>query len=75
MRTTIVLEDTVYEKLKKTVPQRKISSFINEVIREKFADAEETALARKMKEGYINTRKDRKELNKDWDRILAKGWE
>lgn len=75
MRTTIVLEDTVYEKLKKTIPQRKLSNFINQIIREKFEAAEETALAGKMKEGYLNTRKDRKELNKDWDRVLAKGWE
>lgn len=75
MRTTIVLDDIVYEKLKKSVPQRKISSFINQVIRERFADAEENALTNKMKEGYLNTRKDRKELEKDWDRILAEGWE
>lgn len=75
MRTTIVLDDTVYEKLKKSIPQRKISSFINQVIREKFVEAEENALAKKMKEGYLNTRKDRKELEKDWDRILAEGWE
>lgn len=75
MRTTIVLDDTVYEKLKKSIPQRKISSFINQLIREKFADAEENALVKKMKEGYLNTRKDRKELEKDWDRILAEGWE
>lgn len=75
MRTTIVLDDTVYEKLKKSIPQRKISSFINQLIREKFANAEENVLVKKMKEGYLNTRKDRKELEKDWDRILAEGWE
>lgn len=75
MRTTIVLDDIVYEKLKKSIPQRKISSFINQIIRERFADAEENALTKKMKEGYLNTRKDRKELEKDWDRILAEGWE
>ncbi len=75
MRTTIVLEDTLYEKLKDSVPQRKISNFINQLIKEKLADAEKKAIAKKMKEGYLNTRKDRKELDKDWDSIVAEGWE
>lgn len=75
MRTTIVLDDTLYEKLKVSVPQRKISNFINQIIKEKLADAEEKAITKKMKEGYLNTRKDREELGKDWDGILAEGWE
>lgn len=75
MRTTIVLDDTLYEKLKDVIPQRKFSNFINQIIREKLDDAEEKAITKKMKEGYLNTRKDRKELGKDWDGILAEGWE
>lgn len=75
MRTTIVLDDTLYEKLKDVIPQRKVSNFINQLIKEKLADAEEKAITKKMKEGYLNTRKDRKELGKDWDGILAEGWE
>ena len=75
MRTTIVLEDALYEKLKESVPQRKISNFINQLIKEKIADAEKKAIANQMKEGYLNTNKDRKELGKDWDSIFAEGWE
>ena len=75
MRTTIVLEDAFYTKFKESVPQRKISNFINQFIKEKIADAEKKAIANKMKEGYLNTNKDRKELGKDWDGILAEGWE
>jgi len=75
MRTTIVLDDTLYEKLKSSIPPRKISSFINQIIKEKLADVEKRALTKKMKEGYLNTGKDRKELDKDWDGILAEGWE
>jgi metal-responsive CopG/Arc/MetJ family transcriptional regulator len=75
MRTTIVLEDALYTKLKESVPQRKISNFINQIIKEKIADAEKKVIANKMKEGYLNTSKDRKELVKDWDGILAEGWE
>ncbi len=75
MRTTIVLDDTLYEKLKSSIPQRKISNFINQIIKEKLADVEKRAMTKKMKEGYLNTGKDRKELDKDWDGILAEGWE
>lgn len=75
MRTTIVLEDTLYEKLKDSIPQRKISSFINQIIKEKLVDVEKKNLEKKMKEGYLNTRKDRKEMDNDWDGILAEGWE
>ncbi len=75
MRTTIVLDDTLYEKLKNSVPQRKISNFINQIIKEKLADIEKRAMTKKMKEGYLNTAKDRKELDQDWDGILAEGWE
>lgn len=75
MRTTIVLDDTLYEKLKNSIPQRKISNFINQIIKEKLADVEKRALTKKMKEGYLNTGKDRKELDQDWDGILAESWE
>jgi metal-responsive CopG/Arc/MetJ family transcriptional regulator len=74
MRTTIVLDDTLYEKLKISIPQRKISNFINQLIKEKLAEVEKEAITKKMKEGYLNTKKDRKELDKDWDSILAEGW-
>lgn len=74
MRTTIVLDDNLYEKLKTSIPQRKISNFINQLIKEKLAEVEKKAITKKMKEGYLNTKKDRKELDKDWDSILAEGW-
>lgn len=75
MRTTIVLDDTLYEKLKNSIPQRKISNFINQIIKEKLANVEKRTMTKKMKEGYLNTGKDRKELDQDWDSILAEGWE
>ncbi|MBI5184974.1 MAG: hypothetical protein HZA01_04520 [Nitrospinae bacterium] len=74
MRTTIVLDDSLYEKLKTNIPRRKISNFINQLIKEKLAEVEKKNVTKKMKEGYLNTKKDRKELDKDWDSVLAEGW-
>ncbi len=75
MRTTIILDDYVARKLKNIVPQRKISRFINILIKEKIEEIEKKELIEKMKEGYIASMMDRKELNEDWDIISAEGWE
>lgn len=40
MRTAFVLEDTLYEKLKDIIPQRKFSSYRKQIIKEKLADVE-----------------------------------
>ncbi len=75
VRTTIILDDTVAKKLKSIVPPRKLSHFINNLIEEKIDEIERRELIERMKEGYLATRKDRRQLNEDWDPILAENWE
>lgn len=75
MRTTIILEDSVYEKVKTIIPPRRISQFINRVIKEKIEQIERQRIIEEMKEGYIATRRNRRELNKEWDAILSEDWE
>lgn len=75
MRTTIIIEDALYEKFKSLASKRKLSEFINQLLREKLEEEENRTLSQKMKEGYLATRRERKSLNEDWDSILAEDWE
>ena len=75
MRTTIIIEDVLYEKFKSLAAKRKLSEFINQLLREKLEEEENKTLSKRMKEGYLATRRERKSLNEDWDSILAKDWE
>ncbi len=74
MRTTIIIEDALYEKFKSLAAKRKLSEFINQLLREKLEEEENRMLSKRMKEGYLATRRERKSLNKDWDSILAEDW-
>jgi len=75
MRTTIIIEDALYEKFKSLAAKRKLSDFINQLLREKLEEEENRMLSKRMKEGYLATRRERKSLNEDWDSILAEDWE
>lgn len=75
MRTTIIIDDALYEKFKSLASKRKLSEFINQLLREKLEEEKNRALSQKMKEGYLATRRERKSLNEDWDSILAEDWE
>jgi metal-responsive CopG/Arc/MetJ family transcriptional regulator len=75
MRTTIIIEDALYEKFKSLAAKRKLSEFINQLLREKLDEEENRIFSKKMKEGYLATRRERKSLNEDWDSILAEDWE
>ncbi len=75
MRTTIIIEDALYEKFKSLAAKRKLSEFINQLLREKLEEEENRMLSKRMKEGYLATRRERRSLNEDWDSILAEDWE
>lgn len=50
------------------------NAFISEAIAEKLGTIESRALAESMKEGYIATRAEREELQRDWDILTGEGW-
>lgn len=75
MRTTIIIEDALYEKFKSLAAKRKLSEFINQLLREKLEEEKNRMLSKRMKEGYLATRRERRSLNKDWDSILDEDWE
>jgi len=74
IRTTIHLQEEVYEKLQQLAKSRKRSHFINQVLAEKLQQLEEQEIFDLMKEGYLATRKERACLNRDWQTVDIEGW-
>jgi hypothetical protein len=73
-RTTVNLDEQVLTRLRDYVPERGLSRFINETLSEKVALLERERLEAAMKEGYLATRKDRSQLNADWEVVDGEGW-
>ncbi len=75
VRTTIVLDPSLFDKLKSLVPKRRISRFINSALAEKIGAMEKEEILNRMKEGYEATNKDRQQVEQDWDAVAAEGWD
>jgi hypothetical protein len=73
-RTTIYLDEALVVRARRLVPARGLSQLVNELLAERIAELEQAELDAQMREGYIATRQDRRELNADWQIADAEGW-
>jgi predicted CopG family antitoxin len=71
VRLNITIDEGVYKRLKKEVPPKKISSFINAAVREKLYPDKKT-----LDNAYKAASRERwrAELEKDWSVTEAEGW-
>ena len=74
IRTTIQIDDLLMERVRKIVPPRGFNQFVNEALAARADAIEREALEREMMEGYIASREDRRDLNRDWKGIDGEGW-
>ena len=74
VRTTIHLDEELLARLRRIVPQRGLSQFINATLAEKVAALERQQVELAMREGYLATRRDRAALNEDWQVVDTEGW-
>jgi hypothetical protein len=74
IRTTVQIDDRLMERVRKIVPPRGLNQFVNEALAARADAIEREAIERDMMEGYIATREDRLELNRDWERLDGEGW-
>ena len=72
IRLNITLPEDVAQKLKKVSNK---SSFIAEVLKEKFKESERKKLDQLLIEGYKATRKEDKKINKEWEKATLEKWE
>ena len=73
-RTTVYLDEALVIRARRLVPARGLSQLINDLLAERVAELEQAELEAQMREGYITTRRDRQELNADWQIIDGEGW-
>jgi predicted CopG family antitoxin len=71
VRLNITIDEGVYKRLKKEVPPKKISSFINAAVREKLYPDKKT-----LDNAYKAASRERwrAELEKDWSVTEVEGW-
>jgi hypothetical protein len=71
VRLNIIIDDQVYRRLKETLPPKRISAFINDVVRSQlFPDrrALDAAYRAASREGW------RRGVARDWQPTDAEGW-
>jgi hypothetical protein len=71
VRLNITMDEEVYLRLKKQVPPKKLSTFINDAVRMKLHPDKQTldrAYRAASKEAW------RQDFSKDWDEIETEGW-
>ncbi len=73
-RTTIYLDESLAARIRRFVPSRGLSQFINELLSERLDQLEQAEIDAQMREGYIATRPERQELNADWQVVDGEGW-
>ncbi len=71
VRLNIIMEEEVYRRLKREVPAKRLSAFINEAVRARLQPDKATldaAYRAASKEGW------RKTLSEDWTLAETEGW-
>lgn len=71
VRLNIIMEERVYKRLKRQVPAKRMSAFINEAVRTKLSPDRSTLDA-----AYKAARREawRKTLSEDWAVTETEGW-
>jgi hypothetical protein len=71
VRLNIIMEEEVYRRLKRQVPAKRMSAFINEAVRAKLhPDKKELDAAYKAARNEVW----RNSLSKDWSATESEGW-
>ena len=74
MKTTVYIDETLNERLRRIVPGRGLNRFIHQAVTEKVEALEKQQIDQAMREGYLATRPDRVELNNEWDVVDTEDW-
>jgi Arc/MetJ family transcription regulator len=73
-RTTIYLDENLLNRARRFVSPRGLSALITELLDEKVRQFEQAELEATMREGYLATNPERRELNADWQIVDGEGW-
>ena len=73
-RTTIYSDESLLERVRRFISPRGLSSLVNDLLDEKVQQLEQAEIDEAMREGYLATRSERRELNADWEVLDGEGW-
>ena len=73
-RTTIDLDESLLPHVRRFVPPRGLSKFVNQLLVERVDELEQAEIEAQMREGYLATRQERQELNEEWQIVDGEGW-
>ena len=74
VRTTVQIDDELMARVRRLVPPRGFSQFVNEALAVRAASLERERVEAEMREGYRATRDDRRALNADWETVDGEHW-
>jgi len=73
-RRTIYLDEKLLERVRRFVSQRDLSRLVSELLDERVRQLEQVEIETAMRNGYLGTNSDRRELNADWQVVDGEGW-
>jgi hypothetical protein len=74
IRTTIYIHDELDRRMRRIVPSRGLNRFINEAVEEKVTLIERQAIHEAMREGYLASGDEQREIDEDWDATTSEDW-
>jgi hypothetical protein len=74
IRTTVQIDDALMERARRLIPARGFSRLVNEALAARVDALERERVEAAMREGYLATRDDRRDLNQDWEIVDVEGW-
>lgn len=73
-RTTIYLDQSLLTRVRRFIPPRGLSKFVNELLLQQVIQLEQAEIDAQMREGYLATLEEREELNHDWQIVDGEAW-
>jgi hypothetical protein len=74
IKTTIYLDEKLLERVRRFVAPRDLSRLVSELLDERVRQLEQVEIETAMRNGYLATNGERRELNADWQVVDGEGW-
>ena len=74
IRTTIYLDEKLLERVRRFVAPGGLSRLVSELLDERVRQLEQVEIETTMRNGYLATNSERRELNADWQVVDGEGW-
>ena len=74
IRTTIYLDEKLLERVRRFVVPRDLSRLVSELLDERVRQLEQVEIETAMRNGYLATNNERRDLNADWQIVDGEGW-